>query len=265
MNSKKIVYCVVLANMFCVPSTFSETFSKLQLALPGEINILGQEPIFDFDGDGCYPAAGISQQGFKNSGLATTGGIAEHCRATNFLSSSNTLHRYACTDFGGQTYCGHFYALYFEKDQVISFYDPIGHRHDWEHVAIWTKNGVITHASYSSHGQLKTKSVSEVETQGDHVKFVYHKDGGGTHAMRFAHGNETAENSYGYWVTPDIASWYQLKGSSLNNASMRNLLNHFNYGKAVIPIKDNNFLTNLNRDKPSTYPNFNQYDIENSH
>ncbi|WP_277914540.1 MULTISPECIES: NPP1 family protein [Vibrio] len=51
-----------------------------------------------------------------------------------------------------------------------------------------------------------------METQGDHVKFVYHKDGGGTHAMRFAHGNESAENNYGYWVTPDIASWYQLKG-----------------------------------------------------
>jgi len=239
-------------------------FPRLDEALPANLTILGQEPVFDFDTDGCYPAAGISRSGEQNPGLKNSGALNGNCRDAGFLEISNTLHRYACIDSQGETYCGHFYSLYFEKDQVMAGWDWFGHRHDWEHVAVWTKNGAITHGSYSAHGDLTTKPVNELPMQGDHIKFVYHKDAGLTHAMRFAKPNETAENHYNYWVTPAITSWYQLSGDGLDNQAMRNKLNSFDYGSATIPLKDSNFATNLNRSRPSGYPEFTQASIESS-
>jgi hypothetical protein len=96
------------------------------------------------------------------------------------------------------TYCGHFYALYFEAN----FSTFGGHRHDWEYAAIWTKNGAITHGSVSVHGDLHTKAASDLPFENGHMKVVYHQDGLGTHAMRFADRNEMAENLYYTFRTP---------------------------------------------------------------
>ncbi|MDJ0765495.1 MAG: NPP1 family protein [Myxococcota bacterium] len=120
-------------------------FPRLDQAIPGN-DVSKLAPVFDFDGDGCLPSAGISRGGEKNPGLKTSGDITGECRASRFLDTSNTLHRSSCTIKNGSRYCGHFYALYFEKDQTVLYG---GHRHDWEHAAIWTKNGVITHGSVS--------------------------------------------------------------------------------------------------------------------
>ncbi|MCC2525567.1 NPP1 family protein [Vibrio coralliilyticus] len=237
-------------------------FPRLDEALPLDIIILGQEPVFDFDTDGCYPASGINRGGGKNPGRSISGSLGGGCRDENFLNTSNTLHRYACMESQGESYCGHFYSLYFEKDQISWFFG--GHRHDWEHVAVWTINGAITHGSYSAHGNLKTRALSQLPMQGDHIKFVYHKDGVLTHAFRFANSTELAENSYNYWVTPTITSWYQLTGEGISNQSMRNRLNSFDYGSATIPIKDSNFLLNLNDARPPGYPAFTQASIEAS-
>ncbi|WP_144395270.1 NPP1 family protein [Pleionea sediminis] len=214
-------------------------------------------PVFDFDGDGCYPAAGISRLGEKNPGLNTSGSLGGGCRTSNFLEYSNTLHRRKCiSDSNGVRYCGNFFAMYFEKDQVIPGYDPFGHRHDWEQVAVWTRNGIITHGSVSAHGDMETRAIGNLPRQGNHIKVVYHKDGVTTHAFRFAKSNESAENSYGHFVTPPIISWMFMKGDGVSNAELRNKLNTYNYGSATIPLKDSNFLTNLNRFKPSSYPHF---------
>ncbi|WGV98275.1 NPP1 family protein [Vibrio sp. YMD68] len=242
----------------------AEGFSRLAEALPSDITILGQEPVFDFDEDGCYPAAGVSRSGEQNSGLDNSGPLDKNCRDVGFLDTSNTLHRYACIESQGDSYCGHFYSLYFEKDQALRWLDGIGHRHDWEYVAVWTKNGAITHGSYSAHGNLTTKPLGQLPMQGDHIKFVYHKEGLLTHAFRFAKSTELAENYYRYWVTPTITSWYQLTGEGISNQSMRKRLNSFNYGSATIPLKDSNFRVNLNKARPSGYPAFTQASIEAS-
>jgi len=209
-------------------------------------------PIFDFDGDGCLPSAGISRSGQQNPGLKATGSITGECRSPNFLDTSNTLHRYTCTTKSGSTYCGHFYALYFEKDQSTFG----GHRHDWEYAAIWTTNGVMTHGSVSAHGELHTKAVSDLPLENGHMKVVYHKDGFSTHALRFAQSNESAENPYGIFVTPTVISWDSLYGDGIDNRIMIDTLNSLNYGSATIPCKDSNFLDNLNRFKPRDYPTF---------
>ena len=231
-------------------------FAKLDEAIPWAF-VAELAPVFDFDGDGCLPSAGISRSGQRNPGLKPGGNITGECRSPNFLDTSNTLHRYACTSESGSTYCGHFYALYFEKDQVTHFL-PIGHRHDWEYAAIWTKNGAITHGSYSAHGELRTTTVSNLPFENGHMKVVYHKDerGGGTHALRFAKIDEKAENPYGRFVTPTLISWDVLYGDGLDNRTMRDKLNSFDYGDAIIPCKDSNFLDKLNRFKPPGYPTF---------
>ncbi|MFC1976187.1 NPP1 family protein, partial [Chloroflexota bacterium] len=232
-------------------------FPKLDEAIPGDF-VSDLAPVFDFDDDGCFPAAGISRSGIKNPGLGIGGTIDGNCHDEGFLGRSNTLHRYTCVSHLGSTYCGHFYALYFEKDQTVDGPGG-GHRHDWENAIIWTKDGVITHGSVSQHGDFETKPQHELPFENGHLKVVYHKDDGGglTHAMRFAEANEhDAENPYDEWVTPTLISWYDLTGDGLDNATMRDNLNRFDYGSASIPVTDSNFRNNLNKGKPEDYPYF---------
>ncbi|WP_308364651.1 MULTISPECIES: NPP1 family protein [unclassified Microbulbifer] len=239
-------------------STHASDFAKLDKALPAEVNAESIAPVFDFDTDGCLPGTGISRNGEKNGGLKPTGSITGDCRSGNFLDISNTVHRYVCTESGGATYCGHFYALYFEKDQILDGINS-GHRHDWEYAAVWTTNGVVTHGSYSAHGELTTAPASQLPFENGHLKIVYHKDGIGTHAFRFAKDNEYAENPYGAFVTPEIVSWYQFYGDGLDNREMRNRLNGFDYGSANLPMRNSSFLRDINRYRPSGYPEFNEY------
>lgn len=241
---------------------FADDFYRLDPALPTTPDIRASHPVFDFDGDGCLPSAGISRQGQQNGGLAASGSITGGCRAANFLDTSNTLHRHACVRSGGDVYCGHFYALYFLKDQATVFGG--GHRHDWEHAAVWTKNGVVTHAGYSAHGKLYNAEIGTLDQQAGHVKIVYHKDGVSTHAMRFAQAGEVAENAYRTFVTPPLVSWTVLWGDGLSNTQMRAKLNSDDYGSATIPLRDSNFLGNLNTYKPASYPSFTAASIDSA-
>lgn len=227
-------------------------------------------PLFDFDTDGCYPSAGISRSGDQNGGLSPTGSITGGCRKSDFQSYSNTYHRGACKVSGGNKYCGHFFALYFLKDQStsLSLGESLGnHRHDWEFVAIWTKDNVKTHASASQHSGMETKAVAGLANSNGNIKFVYHKDGGLTHAFRFASTTEPAENSYGVWVRPPLASWWNLKSNSptvITPKVMRDRLSTWSYGQANFPLRDDRFLAKLNANNPSGYPDFTQYDIDNT-
>lgn len=261
MSLNRAMISVLLAAALTT-SANAQNFAKLDQALPSKVSITANYPVFDFDGDGCLPSAGISRKGVQNGGLNPSGSITGGCRASSFLNTSNTLHRYACVISGADTYCGHFYALYFLKDQISVFGG--GHRHDWEHAAIWTKNSNVTNGGYSAHGELNNADVSALPMQNGHMKIVYHKDGALTHAMRFAGSGEVAENAYGTFVTPAIVSWYELKGDGVTNEQMRTKLNAFDYGSGTTPMKDSNFLTNLNKYKPSSYPQFTQASVEAS-
>jgi len=258
--NRTITGCLLALSL--LPAARANDFARLDEAPPLTIDVAATHPVFDFDTDGCLPSAGISRTGAQNGGLKPTGSITGGCRASNFLDLSNTLHRHACIRSGANTYCGHFYALYFLKDQISVLGG--GHRHDWEHAAIWTVNGVVTHGGYSAHGSLINAEASTLPFENGHLKIVYHKDGAGTHAMRFAKAGEVAENPYGQFVMPAITSWYTMHGDGVTNEQMRNKLNAFDYGSAIIPLKDSNFLTNLNTYKPASYPEFTQASVEAS-
>ena len=251
----RTIALLTLIGMFSANAAYASDFPRLDEALPSEIDAASIAPVFDFDTDGCLPSAGISRSGQQNGGLNPSGTITSGCRSSNFLETSNTMHRYTCAAAGGSTYCVHLYSLYFEKDQAVHFL-PFGHRHDWEHAAVWTQDGIVTHGSYSAHGDLFTDSAANLPFQNGHLKIVYHKDGITTHAMRFAKTNEVAENAYGTFVTPAIVSWFDMYGDGLSNADMRALLNSFDYGSAHLPITDSNFWSNINDYRPAGYPQF---------
>ena len=241
----------------------ADDFPKLDQALPAYVDAASIAPVFDFDGDGCYPSAGISRNGDKNGGLSPTGALDGSCDSSNFMDTSNTIHRYVCS-VTDATYCGHMYALYFEKDQLIANVSS-GHRHDWEYVTVWTTNGNPTHATYSYHRTAVTLTEAEVpKDSGGHMKFVYHKDGASSHAIRVAGASEVAENPYGVFVTPTIATWYGLVGDGWNNIVMRTLLDNYSYDDANLPTTEGNFLNKINDFKPSNYPSFTQADATNA-
>ena len=259
-SNKPKMLIFTLVGILLAPTVYADDFPALDSALPTQVDVAAVAPVFDFDGDGCLPSAGISRSGDQNGGLNPSGSLTGGCRSSNFLELSNTVHRYACAKSGGTTYCGHFYALYFEKDQILSGITS-GHRHDWEYAAVWTADGVVTHGSYSAHGDLTTEDASSLEFDDGHLKIVYHKDGISTHAMRFANLGEIAENPYGAFVIPPIISWYEFTGSGWNNLVMRTLLNNYDYGSANLPMSDGNFLQNLNEFKPDSYPQFRNADV----
>ncbi|MCF2856370.1 NPP1 family protein [Pseudoalteromonas sp. SMS1] len=258
-NTKALCSLALPLTLLSAP-VIANNFAALDEALPPSYVINGTEPVFDFDTDGCLPSAGISRTGAQNAGLKTTGTLGGSCRDDRFLNTSNTVHRYACKNTEMGVYCGHFYALYFKKDQVFPYFGG-GHRHDWEYAAVWTHDGVVTHGSYSAHGDLFTKPASELPFENGHLKIVYHKDGILTHALRFAKHNEIAENSYNRFVTPPIISWYAMRGDGVNNQMLREKLNVYDYGSATLPVKDSRFLYNLNRFKPAHFPTFSNVDV----
>lgn len=250
--------------------SLASDFARLDEARPSNGAIGDKRVVFDFDTDSCLPSAPISRSGQKNGGLSPTGSQTGQCRSSNFLQTSNTIHRYVCKSVGSVEYCGHMYALYFEKDQADKW-GIVGHRHDWEHAIVWTQNGYLSHATVSAHGENRTLHRSQIQLEDNRrVKVVYHDNSlvnGATHSFRFAKPGETAENPYGRFVTPQIATWYEMVGDGLHNSEMRERLNGFDYGSAVTPVKDadDRFVNQMNDAKPSYYPTFTEWDAVQSH
>ena len=197
------------------------------------------EPLYDYDTDACYPAAAIDPSGNLNGGLKPTGSITGGCR-TDHLNKADTYSRSKCNN----GWCGIIYASYFEKDEASP---GIGHRHDWECIVVWVKDGASTPAylSASAHGGFDTQAVANVPMSGQRVQVVYHKDGLSTHAFRFAKWGETAENDTGVWHQENLLTWENLA------SNLRTTLNASDWGSANFPLQDSKFADHLNKAKPS--------------
>jgi hypothetical protein len=282
-----------------VATAQAEDFPRLDEAFPRGGNTERYAPVFDFRNDSCFPATPFSSFGRPNHGVGS-GGVSRTsgCRHGAFLDYSNTLHRWACTeDDAGSNYCGHVYELYFEKDQVIWGSDTGGHKHDWELVTVWTKNGDITHVNVSQHGDRPTLPASSLLFYGpggwgegpisgerEHPMILYHLTVLGpivtTHAFFFAN-SDYAQNPFGF-VTPPLISWYHFRGSFYNtgasppfpsvvpltNDLFRYLINNHlvnSFGDAHMSVPDVAFLGELNShlpcDEHACYPTFTNADV----
>ena len=205
--------------------THADDFPRWDAAITkyNEKQVRNFHPQFDFDSDGCYAATPFHRHDAlrQNPGAKATASIHGGCKDATWLAHANTLHRQICKETVEGTdrieRCAHLYELYFEKDQAIGLSFLGGHRHDVETVIVWTgkrngQNDVVTHVSTSAHGKYTTRPIGQVQRQGEHPLVVYHKDGAGTHALRFASAGDRSRveflGNWGVFHAPDIISHY---------------------------------------------------------
>ncbi|WP_105974829.1 NPP1 family protein [Streptomyces geranii] len=200
-------------------------------------------PLFDYDSDSCFPVAAVDASGKLNGGLDNTGSITGGCRHPG---KANTYSQSWCKN----GWCAYVYALYFEKDQTLNGADAFGHRHDWESVVVFQKQGEESprFLSASRHGGYSTHPISEVpmgkvnnEANYNRVEIVYHKDGASTHAFRFAKWGETPVIwGNGTWDRPALVTMENMADAP------RNALWNSKWGKANFPLTGN-LQSNINK------------------
>jgi hypothetical protein len=202
-------------------------------------------PAYDYDTDGCYATAAIGADGTLNPGLSLGGDVNGHCHDPAQLANANTYSREKCNN----DWCAVVYASYFEKDQATLGPAAIGHRHDWEHVVVWTNANEVKYVSVSQHAGYKVAPASEIRFDGTHPKVVYNKDGASTHDFRLANNNdEPPENSTGNWFYPRLVGWNGYP------AGLRDKLMNADFGDATIKINDARFNDALANSEPAGIP-----------
>ncbi|MEW9553236.1 NPP1 family protein [Nonomuraea sp. NPDC050783] len=210
-------------------------------------------PALDYDRDGCYSTAAVTSPYRTNPGLSPSGSPDVPCRQFDRLQNSNQYARAKCNN----GWCAIMYASYFEKDQDCWSIPETtcGHRHDWEHVIVWVNNNQARYVSASAHGNWNTQPASNVrfDPSGTHPKIVYHKDGAGTHAFRFANASDDAvENHTGGWFYPRLIGWQGYPGAASGDPSFRNaFVYHTDFGSAHLEIGTASMEYQLGRAKPA--------------
>ncbi|KAL2062082.1 hypothetical protein VTL71DRAFT_6348 [Oculimacula yallundae] len=180
------------------PAPAPATGPLAQNASPGALQY---QPIIDFDKDACYNTWAITRDGHLNPGLER--GQGPECRKVDRLTNSNTYVREKCTADG---WCFYLYGYYFERDigGLLSFGHT--HKHDWEHIGIWTLNNQVKFLAWTAHGGYKVNRPNSVEWEGNHPKFVVERDMAVTHAFRRSEGNEQPENETKTWYRSPLVS-----------------------------------------------------------
>ncbi|RYP03901.1 hypothetical protein DL764_004817 [Monosporascus ibericus] len=205
------------------------------------------QPAMDFDTDGCYNTPAIDANGNIAEGLDPwQDGNSGGCRDESDLDNNNVYSRQRCNN----GWCAYIYDYYFEKDTALGGLG--GHRHDWEHIAVWVQNGEAKFVSASQHGDYETKAAQDVRWEGTHPKMVYHKDGISTHCFRFANqGDDAIENHKGVWFYGALISW-----NGFPSTQLRDKLMSADFGSASIGIKDSSFQSQLNTSRGNRAPEF---------
>ncbi|MFE0206709.1 NPP1 family protein [Streptomyces sp. NPDC058985] len=225
----------------------TSAFAAPPPGLPAGADALEQtyQPAYDYDTDGCYPTPAIGADGTVNGGLKPTGALNGNCRDAADLDNTNGYARAKCNN----GWCAYMYGLYFEKDQALPGSSLGGHRHDWEHVVVWVRDGAVQYVSTSNHGSFSVHARSAVRFDGTHPKIVYHKDGISTHCFRLATaGDEPPENHKGGWQYPALVGWNGYP------AGVRDKLASHDFGSAHFGLKDGSFASHLAAAKPSGIP-----------
>jgi len=213
-------------------------------------------PALDYDTDSCYNVAAIDWDGNLDRGLPSStgypGDYARYCRDEGRLTNSNVYARGRCNN----GWCVYMYAYYFEKDDADL---DIGHRYDWEHIALWANykerdsNGypVVHWVSISQHTGWQKKRNTEIRWQGSHPKVVYHKDGITTHDFRFATANdEPPENHKHQWQTGALLSYWKM------SETLRNKLANGDFGAGNFKLPQGRFESAIINSKPSEIATF---------
>jgi len=266
-------------------NAFADELPRLDTAISkyNEQQIRNYHPVFDFDSDGCYAATPFNRNNnlSQNPGLDAAWRTPEgQCRDAGWERFANTIHRQLCNERdeapGRVRRCAHFYELYFEKDQAVAWSFLGGHRHDVETVIIWTgridywtggSSEFASHVATSAHGSFTTRTLADTIHNVGHAYVVYHKDGAGTHAFRFANQGDRDRVEFlgntGDFYVPDIVSHYSAFSSWSSdewnrywqNSTYRTRLQDSNFGSASFKTRnDGEILWQANNNVPSSDP-----------
>ncbi|KAK7976619.1 dynamin family protein [Apiospora arundinis] len=222
------------------------------LAASASANELKWQPALDFDTDGCYNTPAIGPDGKAAEGLDhnNTSG-SKDCRDASDLDNNNVYVRTRCN----HGWCAYVYDYYFEKDVAVQHVaDAGGHRHDWEHIIVFTQGDQAKIVAASKHGDYDTKQAGDknVRWDGTHPKIVYHKDGGSTHCFRFANAkDDKIENHKGVWFRGALVDW-----QGLEKAGVRKALVDHDFGHASMAIKDQSFKKQIDFARNGGAPGF---------
>lgn len=247
--SSALLLAALAPSALAVPLISIRQTATPPTALPqrATANDLRWQPSLDFDTDGCYNVPAIDAQGNIVQGLPNSWtGLASNCRDLSDLNNNNVYSRQRCNN----GWCVYLYGYYFEKDVAIPNFIDVGHRHDWEHIAVWVREstGKAEYVGASQHGNYEIKAASAVRWDGDHPKMIYHKDGASTHCFRFADaGDDNIENHKGVWFRGALVSY-----NGFPSTQLRDKLFAYDFGKATIGFKDGTFAGNIDRSKHSS-------------
>ncbi|KAL8341614.1 hypothetical protein RB598_003510 [Gaeumannomyces tritici] len=230
-----------------LPDQASGSLSKRDVLtpLPGRASELENkyQPYTDFDKDGCYYTAAVGADGKKNGGLNAGQGVPPNClraqcRDNNRLENNNLYSRSRCNN----GWCAVMYEYYFEKDQIVcGIYGVAAHKHDWENVVVFVKDGNVKRVAPSCHGKYD-KATNSPPLKDGRPKVVYHKDGGSTHCWRIANDKDDAiENYTGEWFLGQLVGWDNWPNVGLRNTAMED------FGGPRAKLRDEAFADNLKK------------------
>ena len=112
-------------------------------------------PLIVFAKGTCFPASAIDSQGRLGAGLKASGKMNGNCLAFDKANIYTQSLNFGTVD-------AHLYALYFPKDGANPN-SAGGHRHDWEHVIVWTDHEEITQVTFFQHSGWYTMPSKHVK------------------------------------------------------------------------------------------------------
>ncbi|EGY18591.1 uncharacterized protein VDAG_09117 [Verticillium dahliae VdLs.17] len=207
------------------------------------------QPALDFDTDSCYNVQAIGpQRRPRHWHVSLRVAASAGCRNEEMLDRGNVYSRQRCNN----GYCVIFYAYYFQKDTAT----PIdGHRHDWEHIAVWVRqsDSFVTHVAVSQHKGYDIRENSQITwTAAENGKpaIVYHKDSILTHCFRFGSGADAGgpgpENHKNQWITGPLLGYF-----GWDTVEQRDRMLTHNWEAGSIAIKNENFAENIRKARPA--------------
>ena len=181
--------------------------------------------------DGCKPYAAVNDSGNYNAGLEASGASNGGCTNGSF---GQAIVRGVCNDQGD---CATMYVYYMPKD--VGFFPVPGHRHDFEDIVIWRKNGNFVGASYSRHGEYKFHADLHMSDGRVNAAYDYNS---GTHAIVSI--SRSDRNKGTVWPA---ASWKRMTPEAKATLNVDGL-----WGRrgAVFPARDDNFICKINDARP---------------
>ncbi|ORY56639.1 necrosis inducing protein-domain-containing protein [Pseudomassariella vexata] len=221
-----------------------------------EADYLRWQPSLDFDTDSCYNVPAIDTNGNLAQGLPVRNTCNEcDCREMSDLDNNNVYVRKRCN----HGWCVYLYDYYFEKDVAGGGKGDGGHRHEWEHIAVFVDVGSqgdtprLDMVAASRHGGYETRVAGDVRMDRTHPKIVYHKEREGTHCFRFAtEEDERIENHARRWFRGDVVAYDMWPSRQLRDK----LMTYEWEGPATMAINDVNFKKDIEVARNGGAPGF---------